>query len=112
MRSLGSSGFSVLFSALLPALGLACSAGEPGASGEPDLGSGEPDVLTSSNTDPPAGESKTPPSVPELDCASADLHAVATSLAVAVANELHRWDALSDFELRSGKLVLSATGEL
>ncbi|MEY4548039.1 MAG: hypothetical protein RL685_4234 [Pseudomonadota bacterium] len=41
-----------------------------------------------------------------------DANAFAASLALAVANELHRWDALSDFELRSGQLTLSATGEL
>jgi hypothetical protein len=41
-----------------------------------------------------------------------DFNAFAASLAVAVANELGRWDAYADFEVRSGKLELSATGNL
>ncbi|HEU4577720.1 MAG TPA: RICIN domain-containing protein [Polyangiaceae bacterium] len=41
-----------------------------------------------------------------------DSNAFAASLAVATANELGRWDALGDFELRDGKLELSAMGEL
>ncbi len=39
-----------------------------------------------------------------------DFNAFAASLAVAVANELGRWDALADFEVRAGKLELSQTG--
>jgi hypothetical protein len=41
-----------------------------------------------------------------------DSNAFAASLAVATANELGRWDAVGDFELRAGKLELSSTGEL
>jgi hypothetical protein len=41
-----------------------------------------------------------------------DSNAFAASLAVATANELGRWDAALDFELKDGKLELSATGEL
>jgi hypothetical protein len=39
-----------------------------------------------------------------------DYNAFAASLAVAIADELERWDVNADFELRSGKLELSATG--
>src|SRR5688572_11257574 len=39
-----------------------------------------------------------------------DYNAFAASLAVAVANELGRWDANADFEVRNGKLELSSTG--
>ncbi|MEO8185079.1 MAG: RICIN domain-containing protein [Deltaproteobacteria bacterium] len=41
-----------------------------------------------------------------------DFNAFAASLAVAIANELGRWDVLGDFELRNGKLELSQTGLL
>jgi hypothetical protein len=41
-----------------------------------------------------------------------DYNAFAASLAVGIANELGRWDVASDFEVRSGKLELSATGNL
>jgi hypothetical protein len=41
-----------------------------------------------------------------------DYNALAAELAVAVANELGRWDATADFELRYGKLELSATGQM
>ncbi len=41
-----------------------------------------------------------------------DFNAFAASLAVAVANELGRWDVNADFEVRNGKLELSATGQL
>jgi hypothetical protein len=39
-----------------------------------------------------------------------DYNAFAASLAVAIADELERWDVNADFEVRSGKLELSATG--
>lgn len=41
-----------------------------------------------------------------------DYNAYAASLAVAIANELGRWDVNADFEVRSGKLELSTTGGL
>jgi hypothetical protein len=41
-----------------------------------------------------------------------DFNAFAASLAVATANELGRWDALADFQVENGRLVLSATGEM
>lgn len=118
MRIRGCSGLSSLVPALLPALVLACAAGEPGATGQPDLGSG--DVLTSRDPLPTPGEPEPvselqPEPVPEVSPgarACADVHSFAASLAVAVANELHRWDALSDFEVSAGKLALSETGEL
>jgi hypothetical protein len=47
-----------------------------------------------------------------VDCGGDDSNALAASLAVAAANELARWDATADFELRNGKLELSQTGEL
>jgi hypothetical protein len=40
-----------------------------------------------------------------------DFNALAASLAVAVADELGRWDANADFVLLNGKLELSATGK-
>jgi hypothetical protein len=46
------------------------------------------------------------------DDALYDYNAFAASLAVAVANELGRWDANADFEVRNGKLELSTTGDL
>lgn len=39
-----------------------------------------------------------------------DFNAFAASLAVAIANELGRWDVTGDFQIASGKLELSATG--
>jgi hypothetical protein len=44
-------------------------------------------------------------------CDGDDSNAVAAALAVAVANELGRWDALSDFQLVHGRLQLSPRGE-
>jgi hypothetical protein len=41
-----------------------------------------------------------------------DSNAFAASLAVAIANELGRWDVVGDFEVRDAELELSATGEL
>ncbi len=41
-----------------------------------------------------------------------DYNAYSASLAVAIANELGRWDVNADFEVRSGKLELSTTGGL
>jgi len=41
-----------------------------------------------------------------------DFNAFAASLAVATANELGRWDATADFEVRNGKLELSQTGQM
>src|SRR4051812_17107382 len=41
-----------------------------------------------------------------------DFNAFAASLAVAIADELGRWDVLGDFEVRNGKLELSQTGLL
>ncbi len=41
-----------------------------------------------------------------------DFNAFAASLAVAIANELGRWDVHADFEVRNGKLELSATGNM
>lgn len=113
MRTLGLCRRSPLLRALLPSLVLACGAGGPGATGAPDLGTGEPGVLTSGELEPAPSASEPLPSVePEGGRACANVRSFAASLAVAVANELHRWDALGDFELRSGKLALSATGEL
>jgi hypothetical protein len=48
----------------------------------------------------------------EGDDAVYDYNAFAASLAVAIANELGRWDVNTDFEVRSGKLELSSTGTL
>ncbi|HYO93204.1 MAG TPA: RICIN domain-containing protein [Polyangiaceae bacterium] len=48
----------------------------------------------------------------EGDDVNYDYNAFAASLAVGIANELGRWDVASDFEVRSGKLELSATGNL
>jgi len=45
-------------------------------------------------------------------CGGDDSNALAAALAVAIGNELGRWDVNTDFELRSGKLELSATGQL
>jgi hypothetical protein len=114
MRSLGSTRLSVLLPALLPSLVVACAAGAPGASGEPHLSSSDP-VLTSSTSTASTSTSSTHEPVANVGCSGDELqydpHAFAASLAVAMANELHRWDAVSDLELRSGKLALSATGE-
>jgi Ricin-type beta-trefoil lectin domain-like len=41
-----------------------------------------------------------------------DFNAFAASLAVAIANELGRWDVTGDFQIINGKLELSATGLL
>ena len=45
-------------------------------------------------------------------CDGDDSNSVAAALAVAAANELGRWDALSDFQLVNGRLQLSPTGEI
>jgi hypothetical protein len=47
-----------------------------------------------------------------VNCGGDDSNALAASLAVAAANELGRWDATADFELRNGTLELSQTGEM
>ena len=44
-------------------------------------------------------------------CEGDDSSSVAAALAVAAANELGRWDALSDFQLVNGRLQLSPNGE-
>lgn len=41
-----------------------------------------------------------------------DFNSFAASLAVAIANELGRWDVTADFEVRNGKLELSTTGQM
>jgi hypothetical protein len=41
-----------------------------------------------------------------------DYNAFAASLAVAIANELGRWDVNADFDVRNGKLELSTTGTM
>lgn len=46
------------------------------------------------------------------DDANYDFNAFAGSLAVAIANELGRWDVNADFTVINGKLELSATGNL
>jgi hypothetical protein len=46
----------------------------------------------------------------EGDDVNYDYNAFAASLAVAIADELERWDVNADFEVRYGKLELSATG--
>ena len=45
-------------------------------------------------------------------CGGDDSNSVAAALAVAAANELGRWVALSDFQVVSGRLQLSPTGEI
>jgi hypothetical protein len=45
-------------------------------------------------------------------CGGDDSNALSAALAVAIGNELGRWDVNTDFEIRSGKLELSATGKL
>ncbi|HTV22819.1 MAG TPA: RICIN domain-containing protein [Polyangiaceae bacterium] len=45
-------------------------------------------------------------------CGGDDSNSLAAGLAVAIANELGRWDVATDFVVTSGKLELSATGKL
>ena len=45
-------------------------------------------------------------------CGGDDSNSLAASLAVAIANELGRWDVNTDFAVVNGKLELSATGLL
>jgi len=45
-------------------------------------------------------------------CGGDDSNALSAALAVAIGNELGRWDVNTDFEVKSGKLELSATGKL
>ena len=45
-------------------------------------------------------------------CGGDDSNSLAAGLAVAVANELGRWDVATDFVVANGKLELSATGKL
>jgi hypothetical protein len=46
------------------------------------------------------------------NCGEDDSNELAAGLAVAIANELGRWDVNTDFIVRDGKLELSPTGEL
>ena len=64
---------------------------------------GEPEVL---------GTAEAAVAACEGDDLQYDFNAFAASLAVAIANELGRWDVLGDFEVRNGKLELSQTGLL
>jgi ricin-type beta-trefoil lectin protein len=45
-------------------------------------------------------------------CGGDDSNALTAALAVAIANELGRWDVSTDFQVTGGKLELSATGKL
>lgn len=45
-------------------------------------------------------------------CGGDDSNALTAALAVAIAKELGRWDANTDFTIQNGKLELSATGKL
>ena len=45
-------------------------------------------------------------------CGGDDSDSIAAALAVATANELQRWDALSDFAIVGGQLALSPSGEI
>ncbi|HWO09295.1 MAG TPA: RICIN domain-containing protein [Polyangiaceae bacterium] len=45
-------------------------------------------------------------------CGGDDANALAAGLAVAIGNELGRWDVNTDFQIVNGKLELSATGQL
>jgi hypothetical protein len=68
------------------------------------------DSLTTPESD--LGEARQAAAACAGDDVNYDFNAFAASLAVAVANELGRWDAYADFEVRNGKLELSATGDL
>ena len=45
-------------------------------------------------------------------CGGDDSNALTAALAVAIGNELGRWDVNTDFQITNGKLELSATGQL
>jgi len=45
-------------------------------------------------------------------CGGDDSNALSAALAVAIANELGRWDVNTDFQITAGKLELSTTGKL
>jgi len=45
-------------------------------------------------------------------CGGDDSNALSAALAVAIGNELHRWDVNTDFAIVNGKVELSATGNL
>lgn len=58
------------------------------------------------------GKAEQPLAACEGDDPVYDFNAYAASLAIAIANELGRWDVSADFAVSNGKLVLSATGNL
>jgi hypothetical protein len=95
----------------LPLLNAACGAEPVDATGEQgddaELGA-SPDLDSAS----PFGSAAQAVAACAGDDLQYDFNAFAASLAVASAAELGRWEAITDFELRYGKLELSATGEL
>jgi Ricin-type beta-trefoil lectin domain-like len=46
------------------------------------------------------------------ECGGDDSNALAAGLAIAIGNEMARWDVNTDFQIVNGKLELSATGQL
>ncbi|MEO8179831.1 MAG: RICIN domain-containing protein [Deltaproteobacteria bacterium] len=95
----------------LPLLNAACGA-EP-LEATADQGDGA-DLGSSSDLDSasPFGSAAQAVAACAGDDLQYDFNAFAASLAVASAAELGRWEAITDFEVRYGKLELSTTGEL
>lgn len=101
-----------IISVLGMSIGSACGAGDVGTG---DVGTGDTgtdDVGT--DDDLRGGEPYELASVQQglSSCGGDDSDSIAAALAVATANELHRWDALSDFEVVNGRLQLSPSGEI
>jgi len=72
-------------------------------------GCGSSEDFTSDDATPELGQAEEALSAA---CGGDDSNQLAASLAVAIANELGRWDVNTDFSVISGKLELSTTGKL
>jgi ricin-type beta-trefoil lectin protein len=95
-----------------------------GASYSPDgdaAGSGEVSMSDDVATSDDVSTSDEPSSSDELGsleqglsaaCGGEDSNALSAALAVAIGNELGRWDVNTDFQIVNGKLELSTTGKL
>jgi len=97
-----------LLPALFTAVSVVACSGE--YSGDPY--EGEEDESSSDGSDFDLGVAQQAAAACQGDDVNYDFNAFAASLAVAVANELGRWNVVADFEVKSAKLELSATGEL
>ena len=98
------SNWSALFTSL--ALVIGCGSGDLDSFED---GTEDPDVAADFDAASDLGEAE---QALTASCGGDDSNSLAASLAVAIANELGRWDVSTDFTVVNGKLELSTTGNL